>query len=136
LAVQPSPPEPASTELAGNPYVASLLAWLVPGGGHLYLRRWARGGAFLAIVVLATFVGTSLDGRLFRFTPGQPLSYLGTVGEMGLGLLYFVLRLGLGYEGTLSAPGYEYGSAFLLTAALMNLLLILDAWDIAHGKKP
>ena len=33
------------------------------------------------------------------------------------------------------APGFEYGTAFLLTAALMNLLLILDAWDIARGRK-
>ena len=33
------------------------------------------------------------------------------------------------------AAGYEYGTAFLLTAGLMNLLLVLDAWDIARGKK-
>ena len=29
----------------------------------------------------------------------------------------------------------EYGSTFLLTAGLMNILLILDAWDIATGRK-
>jgi hypothetical protein len=32
-------------------------------------------------------------------------------------------------------PTYEYGSTFLLTAGLMNLLLILDAFDIASGRK-
>lgn len=29
-----------------------------------------------------------------------------------------------------------YGTAYLLTAGLMNLLLILDVWDIARGRKP
>ena len=33
------------------------------------------------------------------------------------------------------SQGYEYGAAFMLTAGLMNLLLILDAWDIAKGRK-
>ena len=32
-------------------------------------------------------------------------------------------------------PTYEYGSTFLLTAGLMNILLILDAFDIASGRK-
>ena len=31
--------------------------------------------------------------------------------------------------------GYEYGFAFLLTAGLMNLLLVIDVWDIANGRK-
>jgi len=31
--------------------------------------------------------------------------------------------------------GFEYGTAFLLTAGLMNLLLVMDAWDIARGRK-
>jgi hypothetical protein len=33
------------------------------------------------------------------------------------------------------SPTYEYGCAYLLTAGLMNLLLILDAHDIARGRK-
>jgi hypothetical protein len=33
------------------------------------------------------------------------------------------------------AVTYEYGCAYLLTAGLMNLLLMLDAWDIAVGRK-
>jgi len=37
--------------------------------------------------------------------------------------------------GTILSPTYEYGCAYLLTAGLMNLLLVLDAWDIATGKK-
>ena len=54
---------------------------------------------------------------------------------MGMGFLYFLLRFGLHYQGNIMAAGYEYGTAFLLTAGLMNLLLVLDAWDIVRGKK-
>ena len=37
--------------------------------------------------------------------------------------------------GTILSPTYEYGCAYLLTAGLMNLLLMLDSWDIASGRK-
>ena len=57
------------------------------------------------------------------------------LGCMGMGIPYFVLLYPLHYAGDLTAPGYDYGTAFLLGAGLMNLLLVLDAWDIGSGKK-
>jgi hypothetical protein len=54
---------------------------------------------------------------------------------MGMGFLYFLLRYALHYQGNIAGAGYEYGTAFLLTGGLMNLLLVLDAWDIVRGKK-
>jgi len=119
----------------GNPQLASILALLVPGLGHFYLGRRMRGVAFAVLVIAALGIGVSLDGNLFRPVRGQPLTLLATLGSMGMGTPYFVLRFGGDYSGTPTAPGYEYGTAFLLTAGLMNLLLVLDAWDIATGKK-
>jgi hypothetical protein len=127
-----NPPVPSG---AANPHLAAILAWLVPGAGHFYLGRRGRALAFLAVVAAALAIGCVLDGRLWRVMPNQPLSVLATLGSMGMGLAYFVLRYATGYEGNLLAPSFEYGSAFVLTAGLMNLLLVLDAWDIAHGKK-
>lgn len=118
-----------------NAVVCVLLAWLVPGAGHLYLRRWARGVLFFVLVLTSIVVGVALEGKLWRIVPGQPLSYLGTLACAGLGIPYFVLRFFLGYEGDVLSQGYEYGAAFLLTAGLMNLLLILDVWDLAKGLK-
>jgi hypothetical protein len=119
----------------GNPVMAMIAAWLVPGLGHLYLRRWRRGIAFFLLVFVSILVGWSLQGNLYRVVPNQPLSVLGTIGAMGMGIPYFVLRYGLGYEGDVVGAGFEYGTAFLLTAGLMNLLLVLDVWDISRGKK-
>ena len=119
----------------GNPYLAMILAWLVPGLGHIYVRRTARGLVFLLLILVCLWVGCELQGNLYRPLPGQPLTVLATGGAMGMGLPYFVLRYGADYSGDIVGAGYEYGTAFLLTAGLMNWLLVLDAWDISRGKK-
>ena len=31
------------------------------------------------------------------------------------------------------AVTYEYGNAFLIVAGLLNLLVVIDAYDVAHG---
>lgn len=129
-----TPPPPVARPAVGNPFVAGIFAWLIPGLGHIYLKRWQRGVAFLVLIVAALWVGCTLQGNLYRPVANQPLSVLATLGAMGVGAPYFILRSG-GYAGDIVAPGYEYGTAFLLTAGLMNLLLVLDAWDISRGKK-
>jgi hypothetical protein len=130
---------PAAHELAPLPaaqlVLTVALAWLVPGLGHVYLKRVARGLTFFILVVAAVGIGCMLQGNLYRPTAGQPLTYLATLGSMGMGIPYFVLRYGMHYDGVQEASGFEYGTAFLLTAGLMNLLLVLDAWDIGSGKK-
>ena len=112
-----------------------LLAWLVPGLGHLLLGRRLRAAVFCVVIVVGFVVGLALDGELMLPHAGDPLSYLATIAILGSGILFFVARhFGLG-QGVVTAPGYEYGNTFLLTAGMMNLLLILDTHDIAVGKK-
>jgi hypothetical protein len=130
----PSAQESEAVPIA-NPQLAAVLAWLVPGAGHVYLGRRSRGAAYLLLVATSLLIGYSLHGRLWTPSPGEPLSMLATLGSMGMGAAYFVLRYAMGYTGDILSPGFEYGSAFVLTAGLMNLLLVLDAWDIARGKK-
>jgi hypothetical protein len=129
------PPAPALRRPGANPYVAVVAAWLVPGAGHLLLRRSGRAALFFVLVLVSAAIGCQLHGNLYQIVPGQPLSILATVGSMGMGLPYFLLRYAMHYQGDVVSAGYEYGTAFLLTAGLMNLLLVLDAWDIALGKK-
>jgi hypothetical protein len=126
---------PAVARPQGNPVVAALSAWLLPGLGHFYLKRRLRGLAFFALVIVSMLIGVRLEGNLYQVVPGQPLTILATLGSMGMGFPYFVLRYWLHYQGNVMGAGYEYGTAFLLTAGLMNLLLVLDALDIVRGKK-
>jgi len=132
---RPAPALPPVRNAVGNPILAAVAAFLIPGLGHLYLRRWRRGVAFFLLILISLWVGWDLQGNLYRIVPNEPLSILGTLGAMGMGIPYFLLRWGLGYAGDILSPGYEYGTAFLLTAGLMNWLLVLDALDISRGKK-
>jgi len=113
---------------------AMVLAFLVPGAGHMFLGRRARGIAYFAIIVFLFVVGLMTDGRLYTVQPGNVLSVLATAGSMGAGALYFAGRA-LGPAGDITSLTFEYGTAFTLTAGLMNLLLILDSFDIAEGRK-
>jgi hypothetical protein len=124
------------SEIDWGTTIRSLVAaWLIPGCGHFYLGRRRRAIAFAAIVLSSLLIGLSLDGNLYRIVPNQPLTILATAACLGIGAPYLGLRFLAGYSGDLLAPGFEYGSAFILSAGLMNLLLILDCWDIAMGKK-
>lgn len=116
--------------------VAMLLALLVPGGGHFYLGLRARAAGFFAIVSLMFLIGVLIEGGLYTFQwRGLPLLRLfAAVGSMGSGLLY-ALTNAFGPEGNVASATYEYGRTFTLTAGLMNLLLVLDCFDIAQGRK-
>jgi len=128
--------EAETVTVSRPPFAAAALAWVFPGLGHFYLGRRKLGIAF-AVIVTATFLGGILfQGRLYSVEPGQPLTILATFAVYGAGLLNIVARmLSENPGGTILSPTYEYGCAFLLTAGLMNLLLVLDAWDIATGNK-
>jgi hypothetical protein len=116
--------------------VAMVLAWLVPGLGHYYLGRRRTAIAFLALVAATFLAGLSFQGRLYTIEDGQPLTILATFAVYGAGVLNLAARaLVENPVGTILVPTYEYGCAYLLTAGLMNLLLVLDAHDLATGKK-
>ncbi|HVG23553.1 MAG TPA: DUF6677 family protein [Thermoanaerobaculia bacterium] len=115
---------------------AMLLAYAVPGAGHFFLGRRARALAFAAIVISLFVLGVALDGRLYLLDEahGQVITVLASLASMGTGALYFLTRA-FGPPGDLRSLTFEYGRMFTLTAGLMNLLLVLDCWDIAKGRK-
>ncbi|MEM8930972.1 MAG: DUF6677 family protein [Acidobacteriota bacterium] len=126
----------ADPQPLANPHVAAGLAWLFPGLGHWYVGRRNVAFAFAALVIGSLVIGWQLDGRLLWEFGGSPIPILGTLGTLGSGLPLLAIRLGLDYTGDPTSAGWEYGGAFILTAGLMNLLLVLDAWDTALGRGP
>lgn len=122
--------------MSGRTVTAMVLAYLIPGAGHLYLGKYARAAAFFIIVVLMFGIGVAVDGDLYTIVNrgGSLLRLLAGAGSMGAGILYFV-AIGLGVHGDVTSITYEHGTAFTITAGLMNLLLVLDAFDIAEGRK-
>ena len=120
---------------AGGLVLLCLAAWAVPGAGHLWQGRRAKGLCFLIALPLMFFIGIGIHGRLFPFDLSDPLAGLAAVADLGIGIPYFIANaLGLGI-GDVRAVTYEYGNAFVMTAGLLNLLVVIDAYDIALGRK-
>ena len=116
-------------------YLICLAAWAIPGAGHLLLGRVQKGVTFLITLTLMFAFGLWLQGRLFPIELSQPLVALAALADLGIGIPFFVARaMGAG-AGRVVALTYEYGNAFLIVACLMNLLVVLDAFDIAQGRK-
>lgn len=121
---------------AGRTVVTLVAALLVPGAGHALLGRRRLAAAFFALVTLTWGVGLLAGGRLPEPQPGSPLSTIGFAAGWGTGLLSVASRLaGLG-RGDLTGATLEYGTAYLLCASVMNMLLVLDAAERALGRTP
>ncbi len=116
-------------------YLICAMAWAVPGAGHLWLGRRQKGVTFLLALTLMYAFGLWIEGRIFPFEWSQPLVAGMAFADLGSGLPYFIAwALGAG-AGSVIATTYEYGNAFLIVAGLMNMLVVLDAFDVAQGRK-
>ena len=110
-------------------------ALVLPGAGHFWFGRRQKALVFLIVLPLMFAVGLLLEGRIFPLELGEPLVALAAIADMGLGLPWLAARLAGAGEGTVTAVTYEYGNCFLIVAGLLNFLVILDAFDIAIGRK-
>lgn len=111
------------------------LAWAVPGAGHLWLGRLSKGVIFLVALPLMFCVGLLLEGELFSVDPTQPLVALAALADLGIGAPYFLARAVGAGEGRVVATTYEYGNSFLIVSGLLNMLVVIDVFDIARGRK-
>ena len=119
----------------GTRVLVCLAAWVVPGAAHLWLGRRQKAVAFFLALTAMFTIGLMLHGRIFPFEFSDPLVALAAVADFGLGLPWVVARtFGFG-AGEVTAVTYEYGNTFLIVAGLLNFLVILDAFDIAMGRK-
>ncbi len=116
------------------------LAWLVPGGGHFYLKRWNHGALLLFAIAGMFIFGLTMRGRMFEPESDGLLfntivNYGGFVGDIANGVLYFLANW-LGYQQPqLASAVADYGTKFLVCAGLLNILAIIDAYEIAIGEK-
>ncbi len=125
----------AGSVSTASKYVICAVAWAIPGAGHWWLGRRQKAVVFFMTLTTMFFSGLWLEGRIFPFEFSQPLVALAAVADLGIGLPYFVAQM-LGYgAGRVVAVTYEYGNAFGIVAGLLNMLVVLDAFDIAEGRK-
>src|SRR3954451_23079876 len=115
------------------------LAWLIPGGGHFLLRRTTRGLLILGSVVIMFLLGILMRGAFFQPQSGDLLTMIiycgGFLAHLASGALYLI-AVALGYsQPDVAGHVHDYGAKFLVGAGLLNVLAMVDAWEIATGQK-
>lgn len=109
---------------------------LFPGLSHILLGRWIRGLIFTTCVIGMFMLGLAMQGKLYDLAIEQPLHIFALIANIGVGLPYFLAVMWEMGIGTMTATTYDYGTTYLWVAGLLNYLVVLDAFDIARGRKP
>ena len=124
-----------SDAVAPLAYAAIAAAWLVPGLGHLLLKRWGRAAIIFLCVGGMAVAGYAMRGQVYSMRFGDMFGFLGHLAEIGTGAFYFLARV---FEprgpDTAHLVG-DFGTRFLAIAGLLNFLCVLDAWAIARKEK-
>jgi hypothetical protein len=141
METQPVPDSTMGTQKTGTPVgvlttiAACTAGYLIPGLGHAILGKWDRAVVFFGSITLMMVLGIQLQGRLFNPETGDFFSMLKFAADAGSGLLYWIPWLrGLGV-GDPTAYTYDYANIFIYVAGLLNMLVIVDTFDIALGRK-
>ena len=108
---------------------------LVPGLGHALLRKWDRALVFFSCIGLLFFLGLRLEGRLFSADFSDLFSILKFTADAGTGLLYWASWSGGLGAGNPATYSYDFGNVFIYAAGLLNMLVVVDVFDIAQGRK-
>jgi hypothetical protein len=125
---------PAAAE-PGTLVLVCLAAWAVPGAAHFWLGRRQKALVFFVALTAMFVLGLLLHGRIFTVDFQEPLGTLAAAANLGLGVPWLVARLAGAGAGQVTALTYEYGNTFLIVGGLLNSLVVLDAYDLALGRK-
>lgn len=134
-----------------NRYFAAFLAWLIPGAGHYYQRRYLKSGLFFVCILSSFLIGLFVADRKCVYA-----SWDGTerrwqfVLQAGIGLPVLPAALQAMREkdfnrepGFMAAPrspsdlddwnfetasGFDMGTLYTMVAGLLNILVIFDAF--------
>jgi hypothetical protein len=126
---------PRAAAEPGTLVLACVAAWAIPGAGHLWLGRRQKAAVFFLALLAMFGTGLLLKGRLFPFELSDPLVALAAFANGGMGLPWIAALMMDAGKGVVTAASYEYGNCFLIVAGLLNFLVLLDAFDIAVGRK-
>ncbi len=131
---QPAPAEPTlQRELRS--WTFAIAGWLIPGLGHALQKMWGRAAIIFSAVGLLVFTGAAMRGNVFTSNGGDAFDSLGYIADLGTGCFYFVARTLETAGADVSHSQGDYGTRFLATAGVLNILAALHAYEAARGRK-
>jgi hypothetical protein len=121
--------------MRANPAATAIAAWLLPGGGHFVVGEMRKALVFLIVLGGMYAIGLGFGGQMFAFDTSEPLVFLAAITEWAMALPRLLTSAFGGGRGDVVAVTYEYGNTFLIVSGLLNMLVVLDALDVARGVK-
>jgi Family of unknown function (DUF6677) len=136
--VEPSLARRGTLARAARSFLALIvvaLAWLVPGLGHLVMRRWQRAAAFFVAVGGLAVSGLLMRGNVFHLHSQDPFGTLGFLADASSGVFYLLAHtLERAGPDVARAMG-DYGTRFIAGAGIVNMLGVCDAYEVARGRR-
>ncbi len=130
------------SERRGDPNVAVLLTWFLPGAGHLYVGRTGLGLLALVLVEGLYALGWALaDGRTFEFLDPELRGPFATVlapeaGNLGA-LLLHLKSSAFGADEPMPFPAWmRIGSFLTALSGMLNLFVAVHAHASARSARP
>ena len=115
--------------------VIAITGWLLPGFGHALLKMWGRAVTIFLAVGFLVYLGAGMRGNLFPPGGDDAFARLGYAADLGTGSFYFIARNLEGSRADVSHADGDYGTRFLATAGVLNLLAALHAYEAARRRK-
>ncbi|HEY6943847.1 MAG TPA: DUF6677 family protein [Candidatus Acidoferrum sp.] len=128
-----APPRDSKREMLA--FVVGIAGWLVPGLGHALQKMWGRAVICFLTVGVLVWVGSGMRGNLFSSRGNDAFDSLGYIADLGTGSFYLVARSLESNGPDVSHADGDYGTRFLATAGVFNLLAALHAYEAARGRK-
>ena len=116
-------------------FIIAIVAWFVPGLGHLVMRRWQRALAFFIAVGGLALSGYWMRGNVFQPHSQDPFGTLGFLADAGSGVFYVLSRVFEAAGSNVSRSIGDYGTRFIAAAGIVNVLCVCDAYEIAAGRR-
>jgi hypothetical protein len=113
----------------------AVAGWILPGLGHALQKMWGRALAIFLTVGALVFAGASMRGNVFTSDGGDAFAALGYIADLGTGLFYMAANALEQNGPDVSHALGDYGTRFLATAGVLNLLAALHAYEAARGRK-
>lgn len=112
---------------------AAIAGWLVPGLGHLILRKWSKAAVYFLCVGALAFAGLAMRGAVFGPGADDVFDRLGFFADLGAGAFYFLAHQIQTVGSDVAHATGDYGTRLFATAGMLNLLTVLEAYDIGRG---
>jgi len=113
----------------------AITGWILPGFGHALLRMWGRAVTVFLAVGFLVYLGAGMRGNLFAPGGEDAFARLGYAADLGTGSFYFIAHSLETSGADVSHADGDYGTRFLATAGVLNLLAALHAYEAARRRK-